>query len=356
MYGDDEEEDELRPPPPLRINTLAYPNSSPASSTKGRKTADSNNSSNNNNNNNNNMNTLRTLKRENISRKPAPTSSVFSLSAKSSLEAIRGQHGRERSTTPEREHVSMLKSRGFGLGNVVKEKVASRRKPVDIAPAMDPLNASSPIAAVKPPNFVSIDDWLDSREREGLHRRSNTVTTVASQTTRHGGPLRLHLRQSTFAPLPTPHELAPAESIPQLPMIPQQYTQAVPKTYIPSPSPISSRPPSPPRASSRADQPPRDHIEQLEYEQEQLEARRSSIKREMWDLGQLLPPNPSTHNPIAREGMNKRLGELVSGLADVEKEIHEMGMKLHRAWRRRDKDMGSEGPTHLWVSRVRDGN
>lgn len=237
----------------------------------------------------------------------------------------------------------------------MKEKVSGRRKPVDVAPVMDPLNASSPIAAVKPPNFVSIDDWLDSREREGLHQRSNTVTTVASQATRHGVPLRLHLRQSTFAPLPTSHELAPAESIPQLPMIPQQFTQIAPKIDTASPSLIPSRPPSPPKAPSKVSQPPRNHIEQLEYEQEQLELRRSNIKREIWDLEQLLPPNPSTHNPIAREDMSKRLGELVPELADVEKEIHETGMMLHRAWRRRDKNTGSEGPTHLWVSRVRDG-
>lgn len=355
MYEDDEEDD-LKPPPPLRIGTLAYPNSSPASSIKSRKPVNNNN---NNNSGSNNMNTFRTLKRENISRKPAPTSSAFSLSAKPSSEAIRSQQSR--STTPDREYGSTPKSRGFGLGSVVKEKVAARRKPVDIVAAgevMDPLEASSPIAAVKPANFVSIDDWLDSREREGLHRRSNTVTTVASQATRYDAPLRLHLRQSTFAPLPTPHELAPAESIPQLPMIPQQYSQTVPKTSAASPPPplISLRPPPPPRAPPGADQPPRDHLEQLEYEQEQLEVRRSNIKREIWDLEQLLPPNPSTHNPIAREDMNKRLGELVPELADVEKEIHETGMKLHRAWRRRDKNMGSERPTHLWVSRVRDAN
>lgn len=75
----------------------------------------------------------------------------------------------------------------------------------------------------------------------------------------------------------------------------------------------------------------------------------------MWDLRQLLPPNPSTHNPIARGDMNRRVQELERELADVEKECHEVGMKLHRAWRRRDRKMGREGPTHLWVSRVSGG-
>jgi hypothetical protein len=80
--------------------------------------------------------------------------------------------------------------------------------------------------------------------------------------------------------------------------------------------------------------------------------RRAALRREIYDLEQVLPPNPSTHNPVARREMQARRDQLVQDLADVEKDLHEMGMKLHRAWRRRDKKMGTEGPTHLWVSRV----
>lgn len=346
---DDDDEEDLRPPPPLRINTLAYPNSPSSASAKSQASV-------------NTMNTFRSSnpQRGNVQRKPAPALSnhpAFSLSNKSSTETIRNHPTYEKTTTPEPER-NPHRSRGFGLGNIVKEKVASRRKQLDTTPTMDPLEAPSPIAVVKPPNFVSIDDWLDTREREGLHRRSNTITTVASQATRYNEPLRLHLRQSTFAPLPAPHELAPPESVPVLPPIPKQYAHAVPKTSTapsPPPQPLrTSHPLSPPRTPPRDEAPPRSHIEQLEYEQDQLVIRKSGIKREMWDLQQLLPPNPSTHNPVARKDMNRRLAELVQELADVEKEVHENGMKLHRAWRRRDKKMGFE-PTHLWVSRVSGG-
>lgn len=345
LHNGDDEDDALRPPAPLKTSGLQHPNSSSAS-TKSQRAID-------------NMNTFRapTPQRKGVPRKPAPTiNPSFSLSTKSSSETIRGP-GREKSTTPEYgTHPSernQPRSRGFGLGNVVKEKVTGRRKPLD-APSsetIDPLEAPSPIAVAKPPNFVSIDDWLDTREREGLHRRSNTVTTVSTQATRYNEPIRLHIRQSTFAPLPTPHELAPPESVPKLPPIPQQYMPTVPPTSSTHPPQLTQRPPSPPRTPPKDEQ-PRDHIEQLEYEQEQLEVRRSAIRREMWDLEQLLPPNPSTHNPVAREDMGRRLTELAKELADVEKEVHETGMKLHRAWRRRDKKMGIEGPTHLWVSRV----
>lgn len=37
--------------------------------------------------------------------------------------------------------------------------------------------------------------------------------------------------------------------------------------------------------------------------------------------------------------------------ADVRREEHEVGLKLHRAWKRRDKDAVFE-PTGLWVRRV----
>jgi hypothetical protein len=99
-------------------------------------------------------------------------------------------------------------------------------------------------------------------------------------------------------------------------------------------------------------QKPKDHMSILEEEREQLPSRRTALRREIYNLEQVLPPNPSTHNPIARQEMQARRDEMVQELADVEKAVHESGMKLHRAWRRRDKKMGVERPTHLWVSRV----
>ncbi len=37
--------------------------------------------------------------------------------------------------------------------------------------------------------------------------------------------------------------------------------------------------------------------------------------------------------------------------ADVRREEHDIGLRLHRAWKRRDKDAVFE-PTGLWVRRV----
>ncbi|KAI5838668.1 hypothetical protein DFP73DRAFT_449822, partial [Morchella snyderi] len=352
-YGssEDSEEESLRPPAPLKIKNLGTSTaSSSASSTLTHKKAESMSSS-----NSSPRLPPPQQQRKRIHRKPAPhTNPNFSLSAKSSAETIRGK-----STTPEGSS-----RRGFGLGNV-KEKVSGRRRPVETpsyssdhhnSDVLDPLEAPSPIALAKPPNFVSIDDWLDTREREGLHRRSNTVTTVNTVATRYNDPIRLHIRQSTFEPLPTPRELALSESIPSMPQIPSQYRVAVSKINIPSvplpPQEVRRPKTPPPQLKAEEEKKPRDHIEQLEWEQDKLAARRSDIKREIWDIKQLLPPNPSTHNRGAREDMNKRLAELDQQLADVEKEVHENGMKLHRAWRRKDKKMGIEGPTHLWVSRV----
>lgn len=97
---------------------------------------------------------------------------------------------------------------------------------------------------------------------------------------------------------------------------------------------------------------PMDRITQLELEQEKLKTGRYELRIKIYDLEMVLPPNPSTHNAAVREQMKGELEDLQQQLADVEKEIHETGLKLHRAIRRREKREGYEGPTHLWISRV----
>ncbi|KAG0131166.1 hypothetical protein HOY82DRAFT_578794 [Tuber indicum] len=344
-------DDDLAPPPPLRINTLQYP-SPPGSSNSNRTVGPGSNKQLNIPNH-----TMNAPPRKlNITRKPAPSSfsganPTHSTHSSDTFIASGLDKAATIDFSSSSSHVQP-RGRGFGLGNVVKGKVASRKRHDSDFGAESPI----PIAAVKPPNFVSIDDWLDIREREGLHRRSNTVSTVATQVPRYNDPIKLHLRQSTFAPLAPPTEMSLNDS-PAVPSIPTQYLPA-PRSdsirAVSAPLPLHEIHPIQRPASVPKDEPqePKDHLSQLEFEQDQLTMRRAALRREIYDLEQVLPPNPSTHNPVARREMQARRDQLVQDLADVEKDLHEMGMKLHRAWRRRDKKMGTEGPTHLWVSRV----
>lgn len=52
-----------------------------------------------------------------------------------------------------------------------------------------------------------------------------------------------------------------------------------------------------------------------------------------------------------REVEKKQIEGLREEEAVIRKEEHELGLKLHRAWKRKDKDAAYE-PTGLWVRRV----
>lgn len=52
-----------------------------------------------------------------------------------------------------------------------------------------------------------------------------------------------------------------------------------------------------------------------------------------------------------REGEKKKVEGLREEEADVRREEHEIGLRLHRAWKRKDKE-GIYEPTGLWVRRV----
>ena len=73
------------------------------------------------------------------------------------------------------------------------------------------------------------------------------------------------------------------------------------------------------------------------------------MRQGIFDFGKKLE---NCSNRAAREQLQARINEMNQESADSELAIHDLGLKLHRAYRRRDKRDGGEGPTHLWVSRV----
>jgi hypothetical protein len=261
------------------------------------------------------------------------------------------------------------KGTGFALGNLVKERVAAagRRQHQALPPLPTDTEDETPVIRPSPAGLNSIDDWLDSRE--GLHKRSNTVSTVATPYTRQPDNLKLHIRQSTFEPLhPSDEDSDSAdEGEPIMPIIPVRFLRK------PSPAPrpartsslqpreapqqprgshqreLPRRPPSPPTTPKEPEK-PRNHIEQLEYEQAAQEERKTELRSEIWGIEQTL--KIATTDRGLRERLKQRLDGLNQEYADAEKSAHDLGLKLYRAYRRQDKRDGVEGPTHLWVSRV----
>ena len=107
-------------------------------------------------------------------------------------------------------------------------------------------------------------------------------------------------------------------------------------------------PQSPAEASSN------DLISSLQAQIDNLQHRRKNIAKSIRQMTELMPQDRLT---VTQEVRAKREMEKlkVEGLreeeADIRKEEHELGLKLHRAYKRKDKDAVYE-PTTLWVRRV----
>lgn len=109
-----------------------------------------------------------------------------------------------------------------------------------------------------------------------------------------------------------------------------------------------SLPQSPAEAESH------DLITSLQAQLDNLAHRRNNITRSIKQMTELMPTD---HIVITTEVRRKRDEEKkkVEGLreeeADIRRQEHEIGLRLHRAYKRRDKDAIYE-PTGLWVRRV----
>jgi hypothetical protein len=138
--------------------------------------------------------------------------------------------------------------------------------------------------------------------------------------------------------------------------IPTSNDKAVTRKPPPSHSPPSPTNISTARSKSLPQSPPEaqsvDLITTLQAQLDDLHTRRSNLQKILRELSLLLPPNPSTHNISARGEMRKRVDDHKMELAEIQKEEHEVGLRLHRAWRRRDKENELGEPTGLWVRRV----
>ncbi|KAJ6261406.1 hypothetical protein Dda_4076 [Drechslerella dactyloides] len=94
------------------------------------------------------------------------------------------------------------------------------------------------------------------------------------------------------------------------------------------------------------------YIALLERERDDLIARQKVVMQQIKGLEMCLPPNPSTHNYTQRKQLKEDLRQLQSNYDGLSRDLYDKGLMLHRAWKRRDADMGLEAPAVLWVRRV----
>lgn len=98
----------------------------------------------------------------------------------------------------------------------------------------------------------------------------------------------------------------------------------------------------------------RDRVSQLNAQLKSLGNRRININQAIRQMTELMP----TDNLLAsdaviakRESEKRKVEVLRDELADVQREEYELGLKLHRAYKRMDREAEYE-PTGLWVRRV----
>ena len=92
-------------------------------------------------------------------------------------------------------------------------------------------------------------------------------------------------------------------------------------------------------------------IASLQASLDNLHRRRINLQTVIRELTQVVQPSSAAYDMASREEIKRSVKGLNTELAGVMKEEHEVGMKLHRAYKKRDKDDIWE-PTGLWVRRV----
>ncbi|KAJ8108497.1 hypothetical protein OPT61_g8131 [Boeremia exigua] len=94
-----------------------------------------------------------------------------------------------------------------------------------------------------------------------------------------------------------------------------------------------------------------DHISLLEYQLEDLRVRRSNVYKVLTDINTAAPSNPMLTDFKTARLMEQKKKELESELSEIKIEEHDVGLKLHRALRKRERDDPNSGSA-LWIRRV----
>ncbi|KAF1841955.1 uncharacterized protein K460DRAFT_358642 [Cucurbitaria berberidis CBS 394.84] len=104
--------------------------------------------------------------------------------------------------------------------------------------------------------------------------------------------------------------------------------------------------PQPPTTLSASD-----HVSLLESQIEDLRIRRSNVYRLLNDLNNAAPANPLITDFKRARLVEQRKRGFEDELSEIKREEHDVGLKLHRAWKKREREDPNTGSA-LWVRRV----
>lgn len=95
-----------------------------------------------------------------------------------------------------------------------------------------------------------------------------------------------------------------------------------------------------------------DKVGNLEAQLEGLRRQKHNILRILSDLNASLRKNAVVYDMWKRKEVEKNITYQRMQLDDVDREIHDVSLQLHRVQRKRDRDDGYEDCTGLWIKRV----
>ena len=200
---------------------------------------------------------------------------------------------------------------------------------------------------------------IESRFRANLQhmnlqdepRSRFSATTYA--TTVHDSPPETPILGSESPALPTPpssilnrkRPIVPA-GLPNSRPAAQKPTPS--ETLIPTQAPEMKRkalPKSPPEKQAVS------RVAGLQAKLDNLRRRRGNLQTVIYELTHVVQPSSIAYDMASRAEIKRTVEGLNKELADVVKDEHETGLKLHRAMKREDEFAAYE-PTSIWVRRV----
>ncbi|KAF2133527.1 hypothetical protein P153DRAFT_282336 [Dothidotthia symphoricarpi CBS 119687] len=281
--------------------------------------------------------------------------------------------------------------------NIAPRNLTSPISPINIGLGIQtPYSYPSPVTPTQaqqslPPTAVNepTEVWTQSREHTAIPERDtepsnsrfswttyNSATTYQHSPPPSPPPPAMPTHTQVQRPRIVTEPISAASSIlsrrrpvPQAGQLPSPVAQTARKP-IPTPSvtPTTAKirtfsPPSPRPASTLSTttnkalpQPPTtlsasDHVSLLESQMEDLRIRRNNVHRLLDDLNKAAPANPLITDFKRARLVEQRKRAYADELAEIKAEEYDVGMKLHRAWKKREFEDPNQGSA-LWIRRV----
>lgn len=229
----------------------------------------------------------------------------------------------------------------------------------------EPLTPTTPTQANVSPHRPRMDTLLPP-EPEGADISRFSWTTY--NTTEHGSPTQPSFDISEIPPIPSVHShiLLRKQPVPShthpMPYMNSNAAFSSGSVVLRKPVPAADRNRSPSMISnptlgkSLPQCPPEleasDKISTLEARLDDLARRKRNINKIKAALADALRRNAVAYDVKKRKEVETKLKNLDDEMSEVTQEEHEVGLRLHRAQKKRDREENNLEPTSLWIKRV----